>query len=258
MNSRYYGIGMALNTHMLSVRSHGHGKLTASGRCEHPDFPGEDAGGQCHNFYGSAANILIENSEGYNSDGWGVASTPGTALTIRNSSFHDNNSGLQLFGGTGTLVYNNLIYNNNTQGMWLSNGAFRIYNNTIYGNGSEAILNGGNLSGTIVRNNIFANNGGAIPDTTGITHSNNLCPSAGSGCSVVGATNFANAPAGNFHLTVASPAIDAGLTLAEVPTDFDKNLRPQGGRFDIGAYEYIGSAPLPPPGAPTNLRIAGQ
>ncbi len=42
---------------------------------------------------------------------------------------------------------------------------------------------------------------------------------------------------GDFHLAPASPAIDAGLTLPEVPTDLEGNPRPQGAASDIGCYE---------------------
>jgi len=51
----------------------------------------------------------------------------------------------------------------------------------------------------------------------------------------------------DFHLQSGSPAIDAGLTLSQVPYDFDGTARPQGSAYDIGAYEYVsgggGSAP---------------
>jgi hypothetical protein len=50
---------------------------------------------------------------------------------------------------------------------------------------------------------------------------------------------FVNATNGNYHLRSNSPAIDAGITLAVVSNDFDGNLRPQGRRYDIGAYERV-------------------
>jgi hypothetical protein len=49
---------------------------------------------------------------------------------------------------------------------------------------------------------------------------------------------FVNPAAGNFHLRGSSPAIDAGIALAEVTNDFDGNARPQGAGYDIGAFEH--------------------
>jgi len=54
---------------------------------------------------------------------------------------------------------------------------------------------------------------------------------------------FLNPFANDFHLTASSPAIDAGLTLSDVTTDFDGISRPQGNASDIGAYEFrVGGA----------------
>jgi hypothetical protein len=41
----------------------------------------------------------------------------------------------------------------------------------------------------------------------------------------------------DFHLQSGSPAINQGLTLSQVKTDIEATPRPQGGAFDIGAYE---------------------
>jgi hypothetical protein len=40
-----------------------------------------------------------------------------------------------------------------------------------------------------------------------------------------------------WHLQTGSPAINAGLTLGSVTSDFDGVSRPQGGAYDMGAYE---------------------
>ena len=47
----------------------------------------------------------------------------------------------------------------------------------------------------------------------------------------------------DFHLLSGSPAIDAGLPLAEVTRDYDGNPRPQGAGYDLGCYEYMGLGP---------------
>ncbi len=53
---------------------------------------------------------------------------------------------------------------------------------------------------------------------------------------------FVNAPAGDFHLTVASPAINAGTTIGAPSLDLDGVRR--GAQPDIGAFEY-GAIPRP-------------
>jgi hypothetical protein len=49
---------------------------------------------------------------------------------------------------------------------------------------------------------------------------------------------FVNPSSTDFHLGQGSPAIDAGIALADVSNDFDGVPRPQGAGYDIGAYEY--------------------
>jgi hypothetical protein len=68
-----------------------------------------------------------------------------------------------------------------------------------------------------------------------------------------------NASAGDFHLLQNSPAVDTGTPMPQVVlnafqtdigipfplVDFDKNSRPQGSAWDIGAYEYVSGTPPP-------------
>jgi hypothetical protein len=44
----------------------------------------------------------------------------------------------------------------------------------------------------------------------------------------------------DFHLQATSPAINAGATIASVTIDHQGTNRPQGGAYDIGAYERPG------------------
>jgi len=48
---------------------------------------------------------------------------------------------------------------------------------------------------------------------------------------------FVNAPGGNYRLKSGSLAINAGRTVPQVTDDLDGRSRPQGPRYDIGAYE---------------------
>jgi MYXO-CTERM domain-containing protein len=43
----------------------------------------------------------------------------------------------------------------------------------------------------------------------------------------------------DFHLQPKSKAIDAGASVPSVTHDFDGNARPQGGGYDIGAFEFV-------------------
>jgi hypothetical protein len=49
---------------------------------------------------------------------------------------------------------------------------------------------------------------------------------------------FVNPNVNDFHLAAGSPAIDAGKPVANLATDIEGKVRPRGGAFDLGAYEY--------------------
>jgi PKD repeat protein len=113
------------------------------------------------------------------------------------------------------------------------------WNNTVYDCYYGAYFTKTNIGAPIeARNNIFANCGQAVVIRSGvptqyITLDHNITS---------GDPRFVNASGGNFHLQSDSPAINAGIAVSEVTDDFDGNSRPQGGLYDIGAYEYTGSS----------------
>jgi hypothetical protein len=59
---------------------------------------------------------------------------------------------------------------------------------------------------------------------------------------------------GDYHLTAASPCIDAGTSQGAPATDRDTVSRPQGSGYDMGAYEYLQSSPTV---RLTGLRVSG-
>ena len=73
-------------------------------------------------------------------------------------------------------------------------------------------------------------------------------------------SNYTEGSFGDYHLTSGDTvAKNMGAALGS-PYDIDKDgiIRPQGIFWDIGAYEYIVSGPLPdttPPAAPINLQV---
>jgi hypothetical protein len=54
---------------------------------------------------------------------------------------------------------------------------------------------------------------------------------------VSGDAIFVNGAGGNYHLQTGSPGINAADPAATLATDIDGEMRPQGGRHDMGADE---------------------
>lgn len=97
------------------------------------------------------------------------------------------------------------------------------------------------------RNNIFLSDGTSPPadSVSGTSCSHNYDLIRPQATAPSGANNilnmdprFANAAAGDFHLTTGSPAIDTADPSATDAVDFEGTARPQGARRDIGAFEY--------------------
>ncbi|MEE8524300.1 MAG: choice-of-anchor Q domain-containing protein, partial [Thermoanaerobaculia bacterium] len=51
---------------------------------------------------------------------------------------------------------------------------------------------------------------------------------------------FVDLAGGDYHPRDGSPLLDAGETLAEVPTDLEGTPRPLGTAYDVGSYEGAG------------------
>ncbi len=114
----------------------------------------------------------------------------------------------------------------------------------------------GVISGIKVLNNTFYNTTGAGQEAVKLTSisnglvEDNVSIGYGKFATITGGTvslakNVASGPYGmvdyphyNFRLTSGSPLINAGVSDG-VPTDFAGVARPQGGSYDIGAFEYL-------------------
>jgi hypothetical protein len=211
-----------------------------------------------HGVYLSVPNCLIENSSFHNNAAYGIQLDNGPAnnTIIRYNKSYANTGtgydggGLVITTGTGNLVYNNLFYNNAGVGISISYNptGVKIYNNTVYGNSGDGMYFYQGAGG-LVRDNISYSNGRqlVLESTSNITLGNNLTGAAITRVGDVGSTLasnltgnplFANAGGSDFHLQASSPAVNQGMTLTEVPNDFDRVLRPQSGAYDIGAYEF--------------------
>ena len=161
--------------------------------------------------------------------------------------------------GSGVVeVYNNTMYDcgnwthppyGESEGMllWSNEGnpkkSLRLRNNILYGSTASPYCDDSICSGVTGSNNIFYGNG-APPANPNIQASLNVDPR-------LTRLSMSNP---DFHLQNASPAINAGATIAGLATDFDGVARPQGAAFEIGAYEYLPGGPtMTLAASPTNL-----
>lgn len=160
-------------------------------------------------------------------------------------------------------VKNNVAYNNGYSGIALSHDVYKanVANNTVANNGTGIHINGAGfyrnpykmIDYVNVSNNIAVGNKRYAIRTAGSigthnTYTNNLSYNNAMGnlsvrlatptSSVVANPQFANPTANDFRLKSTSPAINKGLATYAPTTDILGVARPQGGRHDIGAYEY--------------------
>jgi hypothetical protein len=148
--------------------------------------------------------------------------------------------GLGSSGHSGGIIRNNMIHHGEDHGMsdvgigLESASDAQVYNNTIfhehgYPNGIEyrfAASNNLTIVNNLTNRSISSRNGG-----TATLISNNLNNAA--------ADWFLDAPNGDLHLgSERSGVTDAALAVSGLIDDFDKQSRPQGAGFDIGADEY--------------------
>lgn len=198
-----------------------------------------------HGLYIPTSNNLVDHCSVHHNARWGVQIYNGDASqsaddnVVSNNEVYENGragvtgNGIVLSSGSRNLAYNNLIWGNNDGIKIAYNGVSgtKVFNNVVYANGNYGIVINSDSVGAIVRNNIVYQNGGeAIWDVgDGTIQDHNL---------VDVDPQFVDASVYDFHLQSTSPAIDAGITLSQVPDDFDGVSRPQGTGYDVGAYEF--------------------
>lgn len=213
-------------------------------RCVNCRAPSYDFGydGGVVEIYSNGDNSYIHNNYGRASDGF-LEVGVGTARNVRVAyNVSDNNYthfGCLHTGGTFGSLIDNFKIENNT-----------IVNTTVTG---WAVINCADVpltsSQLYFRNNVVYTNM-LVAGQGGFTHTNN--DYLVSGGAQVGYTLssseriidplLADVSSGDYHLQSSSPAINSGINLGYT-LDYANQAVPQGGIPDIGAYEYVLSAP---------------
>ena len=154
--------------------------------------------------------------------------------------------------GTGDTGESGLAYNN-----------WKIYNNTFIGGRAQLAIGYGSPAptGWEIKNNLFYNCTtqymfGAPNGVIANNYRNNSPWGWGTCTNCVTSTEsssalFPSAGSGDYHLGSGSQAVNAGATLtAGFAADADGVSRPQGGAWDMGAFEYgtgrTAVLPMPP------------
>lgn len=225
-------------------------------------------------------DLRVYNNDIYSNGYGGISNNSVYGSTARwelyNNQIHDHTNFAIFNQGNGSAwkIWNNIIYNNNTAPQYNlpavdlpGDSATLFYSNTVYNNRPYAGLNA-HGNGNNVKNNIFWNNGinngpsaspqGNIMSTGGTPSYNYVYPTSPGllGTNAVTSSNpgFVNAPGFDFHLLSTSPNVNAGTALpSQQSADLAGVVRPQGGGWDIGAYELVvGAITLQPP---SNLHV---
>ncbi len=174
----------------------------------------------------SANNLTVKNNIFYrNERGWSIQIFPAAVNNLRvlNNTFLCANPYRNGHITLGAAVTNSAIENNIS---WQPTVGFLDYSSSGYSNLSVA--NNLTYQGTV----------GAEATPVGIALASNLDNTNPLLISVPSCT--VDAPSTpNAYLQQGSPAIDTGLTFPDVPNDYAGTPRPQGIRFDIGAFEFI-------------------
>ena len=179
---------------------------------------------------------------------------------------------------TGISIYNNILYGNavgfsvGSISVPANTFSFTFINNTIYNNsyGGITLGNASYILSGIVRNNIIVGTSGNILTSLSgsgsqVVIDHNLFYNPGGynasniyGTNYIQADPLFNNPPTDFSLQSGSPAIDAGSATAAHATDYIGTSRPQGVRYDIGAYEYIVLiSPVVNTNTASNITISG-
>jgi len=193
------------------------------------------------------------------------------ALLSRNTiaSNRANQGGGLYLGKRDATLTNNVIADNRSStsgsGLYIQASSPHLLHTTIArnsggdGSGVYATKQSSNYSNVFLTNTILVSHTAGITVTAGNTATleatlwgsgdwANGTDWGGAGTIITGTHNYWDDPAfvdpnaGDYHIGSDSAAIDKGVN-AGVTGDIDGDLRPQGGGYDLGADEFVGTVP---------------
>lgn len=195
------------------------------------------------------SGVKIHHNYSYGNCGFFEVSSSGQG-TFSDSAFYDNvsvDSGWMFLIQINNTTLSNIRWENNTI-IYHKSGTDTSYAPTvsmIY-NGTGTSGSGNAVTGTLQPDTVFFNNNLVIYDGFGsagsldknISQSNNLITTTTSGVVANIGTGGVQPAAADFELVSGSPAIDQGMSIATITTDFFNRAVPSGAAPDIGALEY--------------------
>ncbi|MGQ0548286.1 MAG: NosD domain-containing protein [Armatimonadota bacterium] len=212
-------------------------------------------------FTNHSDDLLLEANEAHGSVGeHGIyVSNSGDRPVVRGNLVRDNaaagihmNADLSQGGDgliTGAVVENNVVYNNGrTGGAAINMDGVQnsvVRNNILYNRnaarGGLSFNTATDVTNTDSSHNIFGGAAFITPDDGATRHTLAQWQAMGHEGNSLDASDlnalFVN-PGVDYHLRAGSPAIDRGLRLTDVTTDFEGHTRPRGASSDIGADEF--------------------
>ena len=200
------------------------------------------------NWAGDGGGVLIHDSEVHldrNTIIGNATLPPGAGWAARGGGVYIASS--EPVTLTNNLIARNAACNNGGGGVYVNritppSGSVLLVNNTIADNGDTGV--GASMYATLaLTNDIIAGHAKGLltnqPFTGTVTADHNLFWNTTD--PLTGTHAILEDPLldARYHLRSGSPAIDAGLTIPWLTTDLEGFPRPQGGGYDIGAFEGV-------------------